>query len=165
MNELTFVSVTPLRALSTKSEYTAHVCGSDIKHKVLHGEKVISGGSEKAVRHQIICAAGKADKGKRKPAPKGLFGRLKEALLRPIVTVPGSGGGDLVGCVFCKGSGFNDCDGCKGSGKDSLGTCLMCGGKTYLECTVCRGVGTVDRVRRGGTDDSNQYVVKNQRKS
>lgn len=72
--------------------------------------------------------------------------------------------GDLVDCVFCIGNGYNDCDACKGSGRDSLDTCLMCSGKTYLECTVCRGVGTVDRIRRGETDDSGQFVSKGQKK-
>lgn len=92
---------------------------------------------------------------------RGLFGRIKEAVLRPIVTVPGGGiGGALIECVFCKGSGMCDCDGCNGSGKDAMGPCLMCDGKTRLECTVCSGVGTVDRVRRGGTDDKNEYTLK-----
>lgn len=95
------------------------------------------------------------------PAKKGFFGKLRENLLRPIVTVPGSGGkGDLLECIFCKGSGINECDACKGSGKDALGQCLMCDGKTSLTCTVCNGVGMVDRIRRGGTDDRNEYVIK-----
>lgn len=29
-----------------------------------------------------------------------------------------------------------------------------------VECHVCSGVGLVDRVRRGGTDDRNEYVPK-----
>lgn len=92
---------------------------------------------------------------------KGLFGKLKEQLWKPIVTVPGGGGrGDLLECVFCKGTGECDCDACKGSGKDALGTCLMCDGKTRLTCTVCSGIGAVDRIRRGGTDDRNTYTTK-----
>ncbi|PXF47443.1 hypothetical protein BWQ96_02774 [Gracilariopsis chorda] len=92
---------------------------------------------------------------------KGFFRKLKDTILRPIVTVPGGGDGrELIDCVFCKGSGFCDCDACKGSGKDALGTCFMCEGKTYIKCTVCQGVGTVDRIRRGGTDDKNEFVVK-----
>lgn len=96
---------------------------------------------------------------------KGFFGKLKETIMRPIVTVPGGGqGGDLLECVFCKGSGINDCDACKGSGKDALGTCFMCEGKTSIKCTVCEGVGTVDRIRRGGTDDRNEYVVNRKKR-
>lgn len=95
---------------------------------------------------------------------KGLFARMKENILRPLVTVPGGGqGGDLLECVFCKGKGVNDCDGCQGSGKDAMGTCFMCEGKTYLTCTVCEGVGTVDRIRRGGTDDRNEFTIKKKR--
>lgn len=96
---------------------------------------------------------------------KGLFGRFKDAIMKPIVTVPGGGtGDDLLECIFCKGSGFNDCDACRGSGKDALGTCMMCDGKCYLKCTVCSGVGAVDRIRRGGTDDQNEYIIKRKRK-
>lgn len=92
---------------------------------------------------------------------KGLFGKLKEQLFKPLVTVPGGGGrGDLLNCVFCSGTGTCDCDACKGTGKDVLGTCMMCDGKTSLTCTVCNGVGAVDRIRRGGTDDSNEYMTK-----
>lgn len=92
---------------------------------------------------------------------KGFFGKLKETILRPVVTVPGGGtGGDLLECVFCKGSGVCDCDACQGTGKDSLGECLMCQGKNTLTCTVCSGIGTVDRIRRGGTDDRNEYTIK-----
>lgn len=161
MTKLSFVSVISLQVHPNKSEFTTHVCGSDFTHSANYGKRLISTAPQRTLRKQILSAA---DNGKRKPK-KGLFGRLKDSILRPIVTVPGGGkGGDLMECVFCKGSGYNDCDACKGSGKDSLGTCLMCGGKTYLECTVCRGVGTVDRIRRGGTDDSNQYVSKGQKK-
>lgn len=92
---------------------------------------------------------------------KGLFGKLREQLWKPFVAVPGSGGrGDLLECVFCSGSGTCDCDACKGTGKDALGTCFMCSGKTTLTCTVCSGVGAVDNVRRGGTDDKNNYTKK-----
>lgn len=109
---------------------------------------------------RITASAGADDKGDK----KGLFSRLKESILRPIVTVPGGGqGGDLLECTFCKGAGRNDCDACRGSGKDALGTCMMCDGKTSLTCTVCEGVGTVDRIRRGGTDDSNEYTVRKKR--
>jgi hypothetical protein len=91
---------------------------------------------------------------------KGLFGRLRDAILKPIVAVPGSGAeGSLVKCPFCQ-TGTQDCDGCKGSGKDAMGVCLMCSGKGQLKCAVCEGVGMVDRVRRGGTDDRNQYLGK-----
>lgn len=96
---------------------------------------------------------------------KGFFGKLKERIMRPIVTVPGGGGtGDLLECVFCSGSGKCDCDACKGSGRDARGTCLMCNGKTKLTCTVCNGFGAVDRIRRGGTDDRNTYFSKNKKK-
>ena len=92
----------------------------------------------------------------------GFLSKLRQGILKPIVAVPGSQGqGDVIDCVFCRGSGFQECSGCKGTGKDSLGTCYMCNGKASVKCTVCCGVGAVDRVRRGGTDDKNQYVVKN----
>lgn len=93
---------------------------------------------------------------------KGLFGRLKDSVLKTLVTVPGGGtaNSELIECVFCTGSGICNCDACKGTGKDALGTCLMCDGKTHLTCTVCCGVGTVDRIRRGGTDDRKEFVVK-----
>lgn len=99
---------------------------------------------------------------KSKGKPKtGLFGRIRNSILKPLVSVPGGGKGkDLFECVFCKGSGFCDCDACRGTGKDAMGTCLMCSGKTSLMCTVCSGIGTVDLIRRGGTDDSNQYITK-----
>lgn len=87
------------------------------------------------------------------PAPKsgrGLFGRLRDTVLRPIVTVKGSGAsGDLIDCPFCSKSerkGKNACSGCRGTGKDTLGTCLMCDGNAFLTCTVCDGVALVDRV-------------------
>lgn len=95
-----------------------------------------------------------------KPKP-GLFGKMRDALLRPIVTVPGSGAkGDLVDCPFCETSGKNDCSGCRGTGNDPMGKCLMCDGKKKLTCTVCDGVGLVDRIRRGGTDGKGQYLGK-----
>lgn len=91
---------------------------------------------------------------------KGLLGRLREGILKPLVTVPGSGAkGDLLDCPFCT-KGKNECTGCKGTGKDPLGTCLMCDGKTKLTCTVCDGVGMVDRIRRGGTDGRGEYLGK-----
>lgn len=96
---------------------------------------------------------------------KGFFAKLKQSVLRPLVSVPGSGGsGKLLECVFCTGTGKCDCDACKGTGKDALGTCLMCDGRTVLTCTVCNGIGAVDRIRRGGTDDGNQYFKKNMKK-
>lgn len=99
---------------------------------------------------------------------KGLFGKLKDDLLRRIVTVPGGGGDpdkELIECVFCEGVGKIECDGCNGTGIDVLGsTCLMCDGKKVLTCPVCNGVGMVDRVRRGGTDDEKQFVVKGKEK-
>lgn len=104
----------------------------------------------------------------RKTAPvmstkKGLFGKLRDAVLRPIVSVPGAqGNGELLDCVFCEASGYQSCTGCNGSGKDALGRCLMCEGAGNLKCNVCSGVGIVDRIRRGGTDDKNEYVVKAQ---
>eukprot|EP00171_Calliarthron_tuberculosum_P014230 IDg14230t1 len=62
--------------------------------------------------------------------PRGLFGKLRDAVLRPIVSVPGSEGrGDLLDCVFCKSTGRNDCEGCAGCGTDALGKCLMCDGR------------------------------------
>lgn len=92
---------------------------------------------------------------------KGFLGKLKEQLWKPLVTVPGGGGkGELLECVFCKGTGSCDCDACKGTGKDTLGVCMMCDGKTSLTCAVCNGVGAVDRIRRGGTDDRNTYTTK-----
>jgi hypothetical protein len=96
------------------------------------------------------------------PKPKdGFFGQLRKRILRPLVTVPGSGArGDLVDCVFCGTTGKNDCTGCNGTGKDPLGSCLMCDGKTKLTCTVCNGVGLVDRIRRGGTDDKGEFLAK-----
>lgn len=99
---------------------------------------------------------------------KGLFAKLKEDLLRRIVTVPGGGDPDkeLIECVFCDGSGQIDCDGCNGTGIDVLGsTCLMCDGKKHLTCPVCNGVGMVDRVRRGGTDDRKEFVVKQKKRT
>lgn len=101
-----------------------------------------------------LCMCAKSSKSK-----PGLFGRLRDTILRPIVTVPGSGAqGSLVDCPFCKTTGKNDCTGCKGTGKDPMGTCLMCDGKKMLTCTVCDGVGVVDRVRRGGTDGKGEYL-------
>lgn len=98
------------------------------------------------------------------PPKKGLFGRLSNTFLRPLVAVPGGGkDGELFECVFCKGSGVCDCDACRGTGKDALGTCLMCDGKMSLTCTVCSGVGTVDCIRRGGTDDNNDFLTRKQR--
>lgn len=89
----------------------------------------------------------------------GLFGKMRDALLRPIVTVPGSGAkGALVDCPFCKTTGKNDCTGCRGTGSDPMGKCLMCDGKKKLTCTVCDGVGLVDRIRRGGTDGKGEYL-------
>lgn len=159
-----FVCPIPLRSLASECEFVSGVCGSHSTGVNFRIRGVVPSESVKELRRQIQSAA---NSGGKKGEKKGLFGRLKDAVLRPIVTVAGGSGSnyELVDCVFCKGSGFNDCDACKGSGKDSLGTCLMCGGKTYLECTVCRGVGTVDRVRRGGTDDSGQYLLKNKKKT
>lgn len=96
----------------------------------------------------------------------GLFEKLKKAVLSPLVSVPGSGAkGDVIDCVFCNGTGVNDCTGCNGEGVDALGTCMMCNGKTYLTCTVCSGVGTVDKIRRGGTDDNNQYTANRKKRA
>lgn len=97
---------------------------------------------------------------------KGFFGKIKESIMRPLVSVPGgsSKSADLLECVFCSGKGRCDCDACKGSGKDSLGTCFMCNGKTSLTCTVCNGFGAVDRIRRGGTDDSSSFFKKDKKK-
>lgn len=103
-------------------------------------------------RRQVVVAAAKGP---------GFFGKIRESILKPIVAVPGSQGtGALYDCVFCEASGFQKCDGCQGSGTDSLGKCLMCNGKGSLKCTVCKGVGVVDRIRRGGTDDKNEYLAK-----
>lgn len=86
---------------------------------------------------------------------------VRERLLRPLVSVPGSEGkGAMLECVFCKGGGVHGCDACKGGGRDALGVCLMCGGAGSLKCSVCSGVGVVDRIRRGGTDDKAQYLDK-----
>lgn len=101
---------------------------------------------------------------KKKP-DRGLFKKLRDAFLRPVVSVPGSGGsGELLDCVFCTATGTRDCSGCKGSGKDALGRCIMCDGAGALSCDVCSGVGLVDRVRRGGTDDRSEYTVAGQRR-
>lgn len=111
---------------------------------------------DKSARRPLVSMA-------RQSKEKGFFGKLKESILRPIVSVPGSKpNAKIYECVFCKGSGVCNCDACKGSGKDTLGTCLMCGGKTSLTCTVCLGVGMVDIIRRGGTDDSNTFIKKKQ---
>lgn len=101
---------------------------------------------------------------KKEPGGGGFFKKMRDAVLRPVVMVPGSGGsGELLDCVFCKGCGTRDCSGCKGNGKDALGTCIMCDGAGVLSCDVCSGVGLVDKVRRGGTDDRNEYTIKGQR--
>lgn len=92
---------------------------------------------------------------------RGFFTNFRDAILRPIITVPGAAGrGDLMECVFCDGTGERECDACHGTGQDVFGTCIMCDGKGKLTCDVCSGVGLVDRVRRGGTDDKNDWVMK-----
>lgn len=82
-----------------------------------------------ATRARAACArmrAGKREEG----AGRGLLGKLRDALVRPIVAVPGGAkaNAQLLDCVFCKGSGRNECTGCRGSGRDALGKCLMCDG-------------------------------------
>lgn len=92
----------------------------------------------------------------------GFLGTLRDAVLRPLVAVPGSqaSGARVVGCPFCT-NGRCDCTGCGGSKVDPLGGgCIMCGAVGSLTCTVCNGVGAVDRVRRGGTDGRNQWTKK-----
>lgn len=99
------------------------------------------------------------------PTPKkkkGFLGNLRDALLRPLVAVPGSqaSGAGVVGCPFCT-DGLCDCTGCGGNKVDPLGgACIMCDARGALTCTVCNGVGVVDRVRRGGTDGRNEWTKK-----
>jgi hypothetical protein len=96
---------------------------------------------------------------------QGIFGRIRNAILRPFVAVPGSGGqGAVVKCPFCE-AGTQGCTGCNGTGKDAVGVCLMCEGVGQVTCAVCEGVGMVDRVRRGGTDDRNEYLGKAKRRN
>lgn len=110
--------------------------------------------SSPPARVTVAKAAGPKKKG-------GFLKNLRDTILRPMVTVPGAEGrGELMDCVFCTGEGKRDCDGCSGTGLDFLGKCLMCDGKKKLVCDVCSGVGIVDRVRRGGTDDENDWVMK-----
>lgn len=93
---------------------------------------------------------------------QGFLGNLRDAVLRPLVAVPGSqaSGTGVVGCPFCT-DGRCDCTGCGGSKVDPLGGgCIMCGARGSLTCTVCNGVGVVDRVRRGGTDGRNEWTKK-----
>lgn len=99
------------------------------------------------------------------PTPKkkkGFLGNLRDAVLRPLVAVPGSQatGAGVVGCPFCT-DGRCDCTGCGGKMVDPLGgACIMCDARGSLTCTVCNGVGVVDRVRRGGTDGRNEWTKK-----
>lgn len=158
-------SMTPTHSLQRRA-HVLHRCKTEIHRPRSDQPYVVK-------RTVIVAKKSDGEKpsppgGKSKDGPansqqkkKGFFGRLTENILRPIVTVPGGGkGGDLLDCVFCKGSGVRDCDACKGTGKDALGMCFMCEGKTQLKCAVCNGVGKVDRIRRGGTDDRNEYTVK-----
>lgn len=167
MEKLAFVPPTPAKNILTKSGVEPEACQLEIRHLPSRFSKcspmILRPIDGCTIRSNVRSAADGPSKNSKES--KGLFGRMKDAVLRKIVTVPGGGkGGDLISCVFCKGTGFNDCDACKGTGKDSLGTCLMCDGKTYLECTVCRGVGMVDRIRRGGTDDAGEYIVSRKKK-
>lgn len=99
------------------------------------------------------------------PTPKkkkGFLGNLRDAVLRPLIAVPGSqaSGTGVVGCPFCS-DGRCDCTGCGGTKVDPLGGgCIMCDARGSLTCTVCNGVGVVDRVRRGGTDGRNEWTKK-----
>lgn len=109
-------------------------------------------------RGVVVAHTGKGGRGR----GGGPFRKLRDAILRPIVSVPGSNSNnDLIDCVFCEGTGRLDCDACNGTGKDALGVCMVCDGKGTLECHVCNGVGLVDRVRVGGTDDNRDWAVKN----
>mmetsp|Transcript_24624 Transcript_24624/g.97250 ORF Transcript_24624/g.97250 Transcript_24624/m.97250 type:complete len:142 (-) Transcript_24624:922-1347(-) len=87
------------------------------------------------------------------------LGGLWENLQKKLVRTTGTENDSLEDCPFCNG-GTRECDACKGSGKDKLGTCLMCDGKASLMCAVCSGIGKVDIIRRGGTDDRNEFTKK-----
>mmetsp|Transcript_5682 Transcript_5682/g.8008 ORF Transcript_5682/g.8008 Transcript_5682/m.8008 type:complete len:141 (+) Transcript_5682:111-533(+) len=87
------------------------------------------------------------------------LGGLWESLQKKLVRTTGTQNNSLEDCPFCEG-GTRPCDACKGKGTDALGTCLMCDGKRELLCAVCSGIGKVDVIRRGGTDDRNEYTKK-----
>ncbi|KAJ8907566.1 hypothetical protein NDN08_007677 [Rhodosorus marinus] len=87
------------------------------------------------------------------------LGKIWENFQKNLVRTTGTNSDTLEDCPFCEG-GTRGCDACKGKGKDGLGQCLMCDGKGALLCAVCSGIGKVDIIRRGGTDDRNEYTKK-----